>query len=149
MCLQPFISPLRVYSFARIYGWIWIAYSITPFQAGVFWILRQGWFIPAYLCEFNYKCFAQLRSMTAPRAILVIYLWSCVGSVEEPHWLRAGFKQPVAITGQTWPLDRQQLAREVNRKCFFKDHNHVLSSNYRTRQKIGKHMAIMGQKHWS
>lgn len=58
----------------------------------------------------------------------------CMGRVQQPHWLRAGFKQPVAITGQARPLDRQQLAQEVNRKYYFEHHNHVLSSNYTTRQ---------------
>lgn len=72
--------------------------------------------------------------MAAPRAILVIYLWAAWAGIRQPHWLRAGFKQPVAITGQARPLDTQQLAQEVNRKYYFQHHNHVLSSNYTTRQ---------------
>lgn len=145
MCLQPFISPLWVYSFVRIYGCIWIAYSITPFQAGVFWILRRGGFTSAYLCEFNYKCFAQLKSVTAPRAILVIYLWAALAASRNLIGWEQGSSSRWRLQGKRDHWIDNNWPWEVNRKYFFKDHNHVLWSNYRTWKKVRKHMKIMGQ----
>lgn len=64
-------------------------------------MLRRGGFLPAYLCEFNYKCFAGLKSVTPPRGHFCHLFMGCVGRVQKPDWLSGAFEQPVAITGQT------------------------------------------------
>lgn len=67
------------------------------------------------------------------------------GRAAQPHCMKAGPWKPVAITGHTRQMDTLQLALDVNRKCFFKHHNHVLSSNYRMRHRP-KHVLVMGQR---
>lgn len=114
--------PLWVYSLRKIYGWIWINVQYNTLE--VFWILRQGWFISAYLCVFNYKCLAPLRSMTAPLVIMVIYLWAVL----------AGYRNLIGWergSSSRWRLQNVTTGQTRN----WKDHNHVLSSNYRRREK--------------
>lgn len=69
----------------------------------------------------------------------VIYLWAVFTSLAEIRAQAAGGDYRASTTtGHT------ATGWGVNRKYFFKHHNHVLSSNYKTAQKLN-HVVVMGQ----